>query len=140
MKKEASKQEYDFPKLGAPAERALVSAGYVRLAQLANVTEAELSRLHGMGPNALMRLREALTLNGLSFAKASDLKVVKKKKMALPVSQTDKVDEFIGNLVHPFKTEVQVIRDIVKGVNKHIVEEIKWKAPSFRAVYYPQVG
>jgi len=41
----------DFPKLAQPAQRALASAGYVRLEQLTNITEAELSQLHGMGPS-----------------------------------------------------------------------------------------
>jgi uncharacterized protein YdhG (YjbR/CyaY superfamily) len=120
----------DFPKLGAPAERALANAGCTRLAQLTKITEAELSRLHGMGPNALGRLCEALTLKGLSFAKASE-GIVTKKKMASPVSRTDKVDEFMKNLDHPFKAEVQVIRDFIKNANQKITEEIKWKAPSF---------
>ena len=51
--------------------------------------------------------------------------------MASSVSRTDKVDEFMEKLTHPFKAEVQFVRDIIKGVNKDIVEEIKWKAPSF---------
>lgn len=121
----------DFPKLGAPAERALAQAGYTRLEQLTKVTEAELSRLHGMGPNALGRIREALKSRGWSFAKASKAGKLTIKKLASLVSRTDKVDEFMKNLDHPFKAEAQVVRDIIKGVNKNITEEIKWKAPSF---------
>jgi uncharacterized protein YdhG (YjbR/CyaY superfamily) len=41
------------------------------------------------------------------------------------------VDEFMAKLDHPFKTEVQIVRDIIKNVNRDITEEIKWKAPSF---------
>ena len=54
-----------------------------------------------------------------------------KKKKASPVSRTDKVDEFLENLSHPLKAEVEAVRSIIKGVNKDINEEIKWKAPSF---------
>ncbi|MEW6240060.1 MAG: DNA-binding protein [Chloroflexota bacterium] len=61
--------ESDFPKLASPALRALAGAGYTRLEQLTKVTEAELSQLHGMGPNALTRLRQALKERGWSFAK-----------------------------------------------------------------------
>ena len=51
----------DLPKdIGAPATRALVAAGYTRLAQLADVPIAELKQLHGVGPRALTRLQEAL--------------------------------------------------------------------------------
>lgn len=60
--------ETDFPKLSAPAQRALAGAGYTRLAQLTNVTESEIKRLHGIGPNALDSLRRALSERGLAFA------------------------------------------------------------------------
>ena len=63
-----TQQESDFPKLSAPARRALTSAGYVRLEQLTKVREAEVKRLHGIGQNALKQLREALAAKGLSFA------------------------------------------------------------------------
>lgn len=54
----------DFPKLSAPARRALSAAGYTRLAQ---VCESDLSKLHGMGPTAVAALRAALKERGLSF-------------------------------------------------------------------------
>ena len=58
-----------FPvKLSAPAQRALDRAGYTRLDQLTQVSEAELMKLHGMGPKALSQLREALAARGMSFA------------------------------------------------------------------------
>ena len=60
----------DFPKLAAPARRALAGAGYTRLAHLAKVTEADLLALHGLGPNALAALRAALQARGLSFKAA----------------------------------------------------------------------
>jgi hypothetical protein len=54
--------------LAKPAQRALAAAGYVSLEQLTAVSEAELLRLHGMGPKALEQLRRALVSRGLSFA------------------------------------------------------------------------
>jgi len=59
-----------FPKIGAPATRALTAAGYTRLEQLTAVTEAELGKLHGMGPKALGLLRAALAEQGRTFAEA----------------------------------------------------------------------
>jgi DNA-directed RNA polymerase alpha subunit len=59
----------DLPKIAAPAQRALQSAGITTLKQLTKITEAELSHLHGMGPNALSKLRQALAEKGLSFAR-----------------------------------------------------------------------
>ena len=57
----------DLPKLAAPARRALLAAGYTRLEQLTEVSEAEVMKLHGMGPNAMRALRKALQERGLSF-------------------------------------------------------------------------
>ena len=53
------------------------------------------------------------------------------KKAIDPMVGTKKVDEFMDKLDHPFKAEVQAIRDIIKNVIKDIAEEIKWKAPTF---------
>ena len=63
-------QASDFPKLSAPAHRALAGAGYTHLRQLTKVTEAELLELHGFGPNALAKLRQELKARGLAFAAA----------------------------------------------------------------------
>jgi hypothetical protein len=61
-------QTHDFPRsIGAPATRALLGAGYARLADLNGVPLAELKKLHGMGPKALERLRAALEEQGLSL-------------------------------------------------------------------------
>lgn len=61
--------ESDLPSgLGKPAFRALEGAGYVRLEQLTRVAEAELRKLHGVGPKALGQLRHALSRKGWAFA------------------------------------------------------------------------
>jgi len=62
----------NFPKgMGRPAERALYGAGYTRLEQLANIPEADILKLHGMGPKAMDVLRRALGEAGLSFGEKS---------------------------------------------------------------------
>ena len=53
------------------------------------------------------------------------------KKAKPTPNQTEQVDEFMEKLDHPFKKEVQMIREMIKKVNRDITEEIKWKAPSF---------
>jgi predicted Fe-Mo cluster-binding NifX family protein len=53
--------------VAAPARRALADAGYSHLEQLSDARESDLAALHGMGPNALKALREALAERGLSF-------------------------------------------------------------------------
>ncbi len=53
------------------------------------------------------------------------------KKTKSPAQGTAEVDTFMTALDHPFKAEVQVIRDIIKGVHPGITEQVKWNAPSF---------
>ena len=57
----------DLPKLAAPARRALRAAGYTSLEHLTEVSESEVMKLHGMGPNAMRVLRKALEERGRSF-------------------------------------------------------------------------
>jgi DNA-directed RNA polymerase alpha subunit len=59
--------EDGLPKLSAPARRALSAAGYTRLEQLAQASESELKKLHGMGPTAIDALAAALRERGLTF-------------------------------------------------------------------------
>ena len=90
-------QENDLPKTSAPAQRALQSAGITSLKQLTNISEAELLQLHGMGPNALGKLREALKANGLSFREA---KIISGGKM-------DKTIRAQLNNIHSEDAQVQ---------------------------------
>lgn len=63
-----SRQEFDLPvTLGRPARRALITAGYRRLKELAGTSEAELLRLHGVGPKAIRLLRRELAEHSLSL-------------------------------------------------------------------------
>ena len=57
----------DLPKLSRPAQRALAGVGITQLVQLTKMSEKELLQLHGIGPNALETLRQALGEKGLSF-------------------------------------------------------------------------
>jgi len=40
------------------------------------------------------------------------------------------VVEYLNNLEHPLKKEIEVVREIILGVNEQITEHIKWNAPS----------
>lgn len=53
--------------LAAPARRALENAGIKTIKQLARLSEKELLALHGMGPNAVTKLKTVLAANGLHF-------------------------------------------------------------------------
>ncbi len=54
--------------IGAPATRALRQAGLTSLESLGAVTEQQVAAMHGVGPVAIARLREAMADAGLSWA------------------------------------------------------------------------
>ncbi|MCJ8009332.1 DNA-binding protein [Lederbergia wuyishanensis] len=67
---EQNKNVNDFDQLkglSKPAKRALAGAGYEKLEQLTNVYEADLLKLHGMGPKAIAVILEALAEKGWTF-------------------------------------------------------------------------
>lgn len=53
------------------------------------------------------------------------------KKTNPAAGNTEQVNEFMDRLDHPFKAEVEMMREMIKNVNKDITEQIKWNAPSF---------
>ncbi len=65
--KQSDQPQTDLPNISAPATRALAGIGITRLEQLTTVTEADLKKLHGMGPKGIRILKESLHERGLSF-------------------------------------------------------------------------
>lgn len=60
--------ESDMPHaMGNPARRALAAIGIVRVEQLTGLSEAELLKLHGVGPKAVRVLRDTLAARGQAF-------------------------------------------------------------------------
>lgn len=47
------------------------------------------------------------------------------------VNKPEDVDAYMTTLDHPLKAEVQVLREMIKGVDPRITEQVKWNAPSF---------
>jgi hypothetical protein len=56
-----------LPKLSAPAQRALFSAGISSLEDVAKFTKAEILELHGIGKRTILPLEDALRKAGLGF-------------------------------------------------------------------------
>ncbi|HYP86829.1 MAG TPA: DUF1801 domain-containing protein [Polyangiaceae bacterium] len=52
-----------------------------------------------------------------------------------PVDAETVVDAYMRDVEHPFKAEMQAIRQIILGASPKISERIKWNAPSF---YYKE--
>ena len=60
--------EHELPKIGAPATRALKTHGVHSLEQAAVLGEQALQGLHGVGPKAILILREAAEELGIELA------------------------------------------------------------------------
>ncbi|MFC9707322.1 RNA polymerase alpha subunit C-terminal domain-containing protein [Paenibacillus sp. NPDC056933] len=67
--KERKPKEGFLSLLSAPARRALENQGITTLRLLSQYTEKEILKLHGIGPSAMPKLRQALEEEGLSFNK-----------------------------------------------------------------------
>ncbi|NEU60377.1 MULTISPECIES: RNA polymerase alpha subunit C-terminal domain-containing protein [unclassified Paenibacillus] len=65
--KERKPKEGFLSLLSAPARRALENQGITTLQLLSQYTEKEILKLHGIGPSAMPKLRQALEEEGLSF-------------------------------------------------------------------------
>ncbi|MEH3034039.1 MAG: hypothetical protein PGN07_08350 [Aeromicrobium erythreum] len=63
----AAEGDDDLPAVGAPARRALHAAGLGSLDAVAAVPSDEVEGLHGVGPAAARRLREALAARGVTW-------------------------------------------------------------------------
>jgi predicted flap endonuclease-1-like 5' DNA nuclease len=83
MKSAQTSRIHDLPPgIGAPATRALAAAGITRLEQLTSFSEAELLKLHGVGPKAIRLLRAALSQRRLKYAHAATSRSVSDKAHA----------------------------------------------------------
>ena len=57
----------------------------------------------------------------------------KSKKPKL--SDEEQVAEYMLQLAHPLKAEIELLRSIIKNANNNLKERIKWNAPSY---YYKE--
>jgi uncharacterized protein YdeI (YjbR/CyaY-like superfamily) len=47
------------------------------------------------------------------------------------MNNSTKVDDFLSNLKHPLKAEMEAVRKIICGSSPKIEEDVKWGGPSF---------
>jgi uncharacterized protein YdhG (YjbR/CyaY superfamily) len=123
-----SDDELAFPKLAAPARRALSAAGYTRLDQLAEVSESDLTKLHGMGTTAIAALREALHERGLSFhagVPASD-------HLHGVAGSPGEVDEYLRGVDEPGRSTLQALRRAILEIVPDAEQVISYRVPAFR--------
>jgi uncharacterized protein YdhG (YjbR/CyaY superfamily) len=124
----ASENDSGFPALSAPARRALSGAGYTRLDQLVDVYEADLGKLHGIGPRAIVALREALHRRGLSFRTSAAAIGDRDSALASP----DVVDEYLRRVEEPKRGTLQTLRSAILEIVPEAEEVISYGLPAFR--------
>ena len=117
-----------FPKLAAPARRALSAAGITRLDQLAQFSQPDLKKLHGMGPTAIAGLREAL--QGPRPLVPSERSRVRTAGGA--ARSAAEVDEYLRGVEEPGRSTLQTLRRTILEIVPHAEEVISYCVPAFR--------
>jgi uncharacterized protein YdhG (YjbR/CyaY superfamily) len=117
-----------FPKLAAPARRALSAAGYTRLDQLAQVSESDLKKLHGMGATAIAALHDALQERGLSFQTGAP---TSGHLDGVPGSGGE-VDEYLRGVEEPGRSTLQALRRTILEIVPEAEQVISYRVPAFR--------
>jgi uncharacterized protein YdhG (YjbR/CyaY superfamily) len=119
-----------FPEgLAQSAQRALANAGIDHLEQLAKVPEAEVQNLHGIGPNALRKLRDALTAHGLSFADSAQ--AASADNMPKGRKSTD-IDNYISQFPADLQTILEEVRKTIRQAAPDATEVISYQMPAFK--------
>lgn len=59
-----------------------------------------------------------------------------KPKHTSATDTTEAVDAFMESLVHPMKSEIQMIRETILAADPTIQDGVKWNAPSYRTSEY----
>ena len=47
------------------------------------------------------------------------------------MNKANKIDEFVGKLQHPMKTEIEEAIKTIRSASKDLEEDVKWGGPSF---------
>ncbi len=102
-----------------------LNAAAVAVAQRLAASESAAAKWNGKDALRELAKRAKVTAKPTKPAKSA-----KAEKPATGTS-SDAVLEYITALDHPLKAELEAVRKIILGVNKEIVEGIKWNAPSF---------
>ena len=116
-----------FPKLAAPARRALSAAGYTRLDQLAQVCESELKKLHGLGATAIAALHDALQERELSFQTGTP-----SSGHVDAGASGGVVDEYVRGVAEPGRTTLQTLRRTILEIVPDAEQVISYGVPAFR--------
>ena len=49
----------------------------------------------------------------------------------MKAKSNDEVTEFLNNLNHPLRAEIEILRENILSANSNLSENIKWNAPNY---------
>ena len=120
MVKPVKYPENDFLNLlSAPAKRALENSKITTLKKLSTYTEAEILKLHGIGPSAIPILKNCLKNAQLSFNNIS-------------TKDTDEIKEYISKFPKKTQNILNKIRKLILSTDKKIIESISYGMPAYK--------
>jgi uncharacterized protein YdhG (YjbR/CyaY superfamily) len=127
MPKKSTSTKTPLPNgLAQPAVRALAGAKIAYLEQLASVSEDHVRQLHGIGPNAVAKLKAALASLGLSFA-------INSAANSATNSTTDReVDAYIAKFPPDVRAILKHVRATIRRAAPAAKEVISYKMPAFK--------
>lgn len=76
----------------------------------------------------MSKIKKNIGVINMSTNKKSE----KERLKPLKLSDSEQVVEFMKNLEHPLKEEIEEVRRIILSTDPIITEHIKWNAPSYR--------
>lgn len=115
-----------YPKLSAPARRALHALGLSTVEDLARFDRVTIAALHGVGPNALKVIEAALATLGLGFSCGGAEAAAQSGKEAANV-----IDEYIARFAPHIQEKLSEIRRIIREAAPDAMEKISYQIPTY---------
>jgi uncharacterized protein YdhG (YjbR/CyaY superfamily) len=131
----AKRQNAEFPKMGAPAQRALANAGITTLGDLARWCEVDVIALHGMGPKAMRVLEVAMKQHKITFiTNANETKTSRPKDKLVKEKAPDggTVSEYLAAVPPPMRKALAAMRATIREAAPKAEEKISYGIPTYK--------
>ncbi len=131
----AKRPNAQFPKMGAPAQRALANAGIVTLGDLARWHEADVIALHGMGPKAMLELKIFMKQHKIVFithAEETKTSTLKNKLATEETSAGGTVSEYLAAVPQPMRKALAAMRVAIREAAPKAEEKISYGIPTYK--------
>jgi hypothetical protein len=121
----------------APVKKAPVKKASAKKAPVAPVKKSSAAKR--AAPKLIASSKQSSTSRKATPARDARQALTQKRAIAAALSPAADgkavVDAYMRDVDHPFKAEMQAVREIILGASPKISERIKWNAPSF---YYEE--